>query len=213
MSLPNRIIWDFNGTILDDVQVGIDSANELLRRYNLPTMKDKDSYYKVFGFPIIDYYRRLGFDFDKLDYTVLAHEWVEIYNRLVKDAPVRSGLIETVKALKDLGIKQTVMSMTEEKMLIRQLDELKIKDLFDEVYGLNDIYANSKLALAEGWRASHPDEEVIFVGDTLHDSESAMVIGCKCYLLSGGHQSDDVLYQSNNEIISSPDELLKIIKK
>ena len=105
------------------------------------------------------------------------------------------------------------MSMTEEKMLIRQLDELKIRNMFDEVYGLSDIYANSKLALAEGWRRSHPDENVIFVGDTLHDAESAKVIGCKCYLISGGHQSNEVLYQSNNELISSPYEILELIKK
>lgn len=71
----DRIIWDFNGTILDDVQVGIDSANELLTRYGLKKIKDVDHYHSIFGFPIKSYYERLGFDFNVLDYNVLAHEW------------------------------------------------------------------------------------------------------------------------------------------
>lgn len=208
----DRVIWDFNGTILDDVKTGIDSANELLRRYNLPIMPNRDSYYKVFGFPIIDYYRKLGFDFSKLDYTVLAHEWVEIYLRLVKNAPIRDGVIETVNTLKSLGIKQTVLSMTEEDMLKKQMSDLGITSLFDEIIGLNNIYAKSKLDLAKKWRSEHKHECVIYVGDTVHDAESAEIIGCKCYLITGGHQCDDVLISSGVEVITDPKKIISIVK-
>ena len=75
----DRVIWDFNGTILDDLKISIESADELLLRYGLPIIGDVDKYYSVFGFPIIEYYKRIGFDFTKHDFTVVANEWVDIW--------------------------------------------------------------------------------------------------------------------------------------
>lgn len=204
----DRVIWDFNGTILDDVQTGIDSANELLTRYGLPVMRDVAAYHRVFGFPIRDYYERLGFDFKKLDYTVLAHEWVAIYLREVKKAPLRADILSTLSTLKERGVLQTVLSMTEQSMLERQLSYLGLTSFFAEICGQNDVYAKTKLDLAHRWRAQHPQERVLFIGDTTHDAESAEVIGCDCFLLTGGHQSAESLAESGVPIISSPLEVL-----
>ena len=68
------VIWDFNGTILDDVAAGIASVNKMLSDRSLPTIKDKEHYRKIFRFPIIEYYRSLGFDFlnKSLIHTVLS---------------------------------------------------------------------------------------------------------------------------------------------
>jgi len=38
----------------------IQSANALLERYDLPRLGSVEAYRALFGFPIIDYYRRLG---------------------------------------------------------------------------------------------------------------------------------------------------------
>jgi len=200
----DRVIWDFNGTILDDLMTGIESADELLIRYGLPPMKTVERYYEVFGFPIRDYYERLGFDFSKTDYSILAHEWVEIYLRRVKTAPIREGILETIAELSRRGVQQTVLSMTECEMLRGQLTDLGLAASFDEVCGLDDIYANSKLALASAWRSRHPEERVLLVGDTSHDAESAKIIGCDCLLLSGGHESRDVLARSGYPVIDHP---------
>ena len=73
-------IWDFNGTILDDVDLGIYSINMLMERYKIDNALDKTSYREKFGFPIIDYYRKIGFDFEKISYKELANEWIKIYS-------------------------------------------------------------------------------------------------------------------------------------
>ncbi len=204
----DRLIWDFNGTILDDLMTGIESADELLVRYGLPPMRTVERYYEVFGFPIRDYYERLGFDFSKTDYSVLAHEWVEIYLRRVKSAPIREGVPSVIEALKRRGIPQTVLSMTESEMLNKQLSFLSLQDAFDEVCGLDNIYAKSKLELASAWRERHPNENVLFVGDTSHDAESAAIIGCDCVLLTGGHESREALLRCGVDLIDSPLDLL-----
>ncbi len=208
----DRIIWDFNGTILDDLSISIESANELLSRYDLPMIPNTDKYYSVFGFPIRGYYERVGFDFSKYDYTVLANEWVEIYLSKMPYAPLRKGIVETIDKLNSFGIKQTILSMTEENMLRGQLASFGIIDKFDEIYGLNDIYANSKLDLARHWKSLHPDETVIYVGDTSHDAESAEIIGAKCLMITGGHESEESLKAINSTVIHTPDDIFEYIK-
>ena len=85
-------VWDFNGTILDDVELGMNSVNTLLAERGIPTIKDKDAYRKRFDFPIIDYYRDLGFNFDTDPYEVLAELWVDLYMRDLNDAKMFSGV-------------------------------------------------------------------------------------------------------------------------
>jgi len=204
----DRLIWDFNGTILDDLMTGIESADELLLRYGLPPMKTVERYYEVFGFPIRDYYQRIGFDFSKTDYSILAHEWVDIYLHRVKNAPIRDGIMEVVTECKRRGIKQTVLSMTESVMLNEQLRYLGLQDVFDEVCGLDNIYATSKLELASLWRSHHSQERALLIGDTSHDADSATIIGCDCVLLTGGHESREALLRVGVDVIDSPREIL-----
>ena len=207
----DRVIWDFNGTILDDLRVSIDAADELLTRHGLKPMVTVEKYHEVFGFPIIDYYKRIGFDFSKVPYSVLAHEWVEIYLRRVSDAKIRDGVKEAIEKIHSLNIKQTILSMSDKDMLVRQVKDLKIHDLFDEIYGLDNIYAKSKLELAKKWRDEHNDERVLFIGDTVHDAESAEIIGCKCLLLAGGHQSIESHKCGNARVILDASEILNEI--
>ncbi len=208
----DRIIWDFNGTILDDLKISIESADELLSRYDLPIIGNTERYYSLFGFPIKDYYERCGFDFTKYDYSVLAHEWVDIYLSRMPLARLRKGILETVDGLNSLGIKQSILSMTEENMLRGQIASFGITDKFDEILGLNDIYASSKLELARYWRSTHRDESVLYIGDTVHDSSSAKIIGARCLLITGGHESRASLLKLGYKVIDTPAEVYDYIK-
>ena len=60
---PDLILWDWNGTLLDDVALCNDALNRLLARYGYPQRYDREGYRAVFGFPVQEYYARAGFDF------------------------------------------------------------------------------------------------------------------------------------------------------
>ena len=65
------IIWDWNGTLLDDVSICIDIMNEILGRRGLDKLTRK-KYQQIFRFPVIDYYRQLGFDFKRDSFENLS---------------------------------------------------------------------------------------------------------------------------------------------
>ena len=120
------VVWDFNGTLLDDLGIGIRAVNALLRRRGMKTLASPEEYHAVFCFPIEEYYRRLGFDFSREPYEELAVEWVREYRAIEGTAPLRSGAVELLSRLRARGIRQVVLSATEENMLREQLSALGI---------------------------------------------------------------------------------------
>ena len=212
IALPDYCIWDFNGTILDDVQVGIASVNHLLSKRGLPLIESEEAYRRVFRFPIRSYYEGLGFDFSKEPYEVIAPLWVEQYMKRIGKAGLCHGVLEALKGFRELGVKQVVLSATERGMLLGQLRSLGIEEYFEEVLGLDNIHAASKLSLARDWRQRHPDATAIFLGDTDHDYETAVAMNARCYLILGGHQSEEFLRGVGAPVYGNVTEIYNEIK-
>ena len=185
-----HLIWDFNGTILNDMELGIRCTNKMLSERGLPVIPDVAAYREIFGFPIDAYYRRLGFDFEREDYdTVLAPEWVALYLAGEHTCPMNPGVAETFAAVAELGIPQVLMSATKLEQLQAQLERLEITDVFCEVLGLDNIHARSKRHVAEARKADHPHARPLFIGDSEHDADVARAVGADCLLFTEGHQS------------------------
>ena len=206
-----HLFWDFNGTIFADMIAGMDSTNQMLSERGMREIADLDEYREIFDFPIKEYYRALGFDFEVEPYEVLAPLWVDIYNERSKTSSVVEGVVPTAKTVRELGIRQVVFSATEREMLLRQMRELGVGDLFDEVIGLDNIHAESKLHLAKRWRETNPDAKILYVGDTLHDAENAKILEADCLLFTGGHQSKKRLCQAGCTLIDSIDQILNYV--
>lgn len=207
-----HVIWDFNGTVLNDVRLGIDCVNTMLARRGLPVIPSEDAYRRVFGFPIDDYYRRLGFDFETEDYdTVLAPEWVAHYLAGEGSCPMNPGVAETIAAIRDRGLPQIMLSATKIEQLEGQLTRLGLAGSFEEILGLDNIHARSKTYLAVAWKERHPDARPLFVGDTEHDADVADAVGADCVLYLGGHQCEEILRRRQKTLIRDIPELLAFL--
>ncbi len=189
-----HVIWDFNGTVLSDMQAGITAVNEMLAARNLPVIPDLESYRRAFLFPVEQYYRNLGFDFEKEDYkTVLAPLWVSLYNKYSKDSPLFDGVRELTAALRATGVHQSILSASEKRMMCEQLRERDALSSFDEIWGNESIHAYGKNALAAAWREAHAGACAVLLGDTTHDFEIARELGADCILIAAGHHDVDRL--------------------
>lgn len=207
--LPEYCIWDFNGTILDDVDTGIRAVNELLKARGLREIASREEYQSVFGFPIRGYYERLGFDFSKESYETIAPIWVERYLHYVREAKLFEDVRRTLTYFAEQGVRQVILSATEHGMLCQQLKELEIFDCFEEVLGLDNIHAASKVSLAQQWRDRHACSNVLLIGDTDHDVDTARQMGAECVLIARGHQAPDRLEGLGVPIYPSLDEMIK----
>lgn len=208
----SHVVWDFNGTILDDVGIGIEAVNLLLSRRGLPVLRDADAYREVFGFPIEDYYRRLGFDFKRESYKVVAHEWVREYRAREATAPVREGVRELLTFVRERGIPQSVISASESGMLKEQLSLLGVSEYFEEICGMDNIYAASKTEMARAWAKKRAPGRVLMIGDTDHDAETAKAAGFDLVLVAGGHTKQSVLESTGAPVFESFYTLLETME-
>ena len=185
-----NIVWDWNGTLLDDVRISVDTINRMLEQKNLKRLT-VDNYKSIFGFPVKAYYELIGFDFSR----EVSINFVNTYNALAKDVELTPGIMPVLEGLKERGVRQYILSALQEDLLINMLERFHIRGYFDGVCGSNNIYADGKVARGEEMLRTFPIDpsETLMVGDTLHDAEVAEALGFDVCLYSGGHNSAERL--------------------
>lgn len=200
----SRILWDWNGTLLDDASYCIDVINVSLKKRGLPLL-DRARYTEIFRFPVIEYYKDLGFDFDKESYEVLAVEFVDNYMRNASKLKLFPEVKEVLAVFAGKGIKQYVLSASEKTGLCASLDSYGISKYFSDVAACGDIYAGGKIEIGKKFLSSLDvtDGKTLMVGDSLHDYETAQAIGADCILVSCGHGDGEKLKQTGVPVISS----------
>lgn len=192
-----RVVWDWNGTLFDDVDLCFDCVNKLLMKYEQKNLCDMNHYKDIFGFPIQDYYVKAGFDFSKYAYEKLAVEYMEDYMNRWKSCSLQKDAIDALNYVHEHGMKQVILSASQIENLKTQVDFFPIKTYLDDLYGIQNIYAKSKIDLAKQLKKDYPDDILFFIGDSLHDIEVADSIGCECICVTCGHQSLQQLQNGN----------------
>jgi phosphoglycolate phosphatase len=206
------IFWDWNGTLLDDVTISIDSMNAMLTRRSMKTI-DYRYYTEIFGFPVSAYYKQLGFDFSVESFENLSVEFISEYNTRAHEAKLHQSVYTVLDYFKKLNKIQVIVSAMEQTMLEELLRKHKLTAYFKEVLGLKDIFASSKVHLAQDFikrNNIHP-ADIMLIGDTAHDAEVAKEIGAKLILVSHGHNNRSRLSRKGTKVVSNLVEILSII--
>ena len=206
---PRCLIWDWNGTLLDDVQLCLGLLNELLEQNGSPNRYDLAAYREIFGFPVVEYYRRAGFDFEKRSFEALAADYVERYDPASFACALCPGAADALAAVRSAGVQQVILSASELTLLNVQVEHLGVAGYFHELLGQTDYYAHGKLAVGKAWmaRQSFDPADAVLVGDTLHDAQVAAGLGAGCVLCAAGHQSRERLLTAGVPVIGTLAEL------
>jgi len=207
----SNIIWDWNGTLLDDAALCLNVLNALLRDRGFNPIADVTAYREIFGFPIIDYYRRAGFDFEKEAFEITAKDFIKLYHSDANRFHLFPDAIQIISAAKEAGISQVILSASDKDNLRSQIEPFGIMHYFDEVIGISNIYAESKVSAGAEYaaRTNLDKSKTLFMGDTVHDYEVAAALGVDCMLIASGHQSKERLLKCGASVIDN----ISLIKK
>jgi len=207
-----HIIWDWNGTLLDDVDFCKRIINRILIENNLPELTI-DRYREIFTFPVEEYYKTAGLDFSKTSFEVLGKDFIDEYERNKLSCSLHKNAVEILSAIHKKGIGQSVLSAYLHDNLVKILDHYNLTQYFDNIIGLDNIYAGSKthLGLRLIEQLKIPGDKILFIGDTLHDAEVAEAMGVNCILISNGHQVKEKLMVNSNTVLDKMLELNRYI--
>lgn len=184
-----HIVWDWNGTLLDDVGHAVSVMNSLLEEHDLPIL-DRERYRKIFDFPVLRYYEALGFDFEKEPFESLCHKFVDRFMGGFRGLPLIPEMKSVLMNLHQEGRSQSVLSATDQPNLNSMVSHFELDNVFEFVFGIDNKFAGSKIERGhELIRLSGiSPKETVIVGDTLHDLEVARALEIDAVLISHGHQ-------------------------
>lgn len=190
--MEKRLIWDWNGTLLDDVAAAVGALNRMLtKRGAAPITVDR--YRRRFGFPVRSFYAELGVDLDRWDWDEICED----FHRFVAAEPqaVRSEARAALELAERKGFRQSILSALRQDLLERSLAANGLTAFFDKIFGVDNLDGASKLQRGHELMAALGSEAgaAIFIGDTLHDAEVARALDARCILVSCGHQMPERL--------------------
>ena len=184
-----HILWDWNGTLLDDTRAALDTLNVMLRERGAEPI-GMDFYRDNFAFPVKPFYERIGMVLENEDWDALAREYHDIYARQPKGLNRETfAALELVKAS---GARQSIISALRQDLLDEVTAALGVAPYMECIYGVDNLDGASKLdralelmtALTEKTAGDPPD--VTMIGDALHDKEVADALGVRCVLCGQG---------------------------
>ena len=214
LQMIKHVFFDFNGTIIDDLDLCLELLNDILRKHKRPLV-DINRYRDIFTFPIRDYYIAAGVDFTQDTYEELAIDFINKYQPRSLECNLFKGLEETFKELNEIGVNCYILSASQRSNLYEQCESFGIVKYFKDILGIDNIHAASKIHIGIDYikESNINPNEAIFVGDTTHDFEVAEAMGLKCYLVECGHQSRAKLSTVGVQILNTTSDILEVVKK
>jgi len=177
------ILWDWNGTLLDDTEAAVAALNVMLGRRGLPPI-DMDFYRRNFAFPVRPFYEAIGVRLDREDWDALAREYHDTYN--AQPAHLNAEAFAAIRFADSAGARQCVVSALRQDFLEAAVARFGLAGCFAAVRGTDNLDGGSKLGRVRELVAEMRDPDVVLIGDSLHDKESADAAGAECVLFGGG---------------------------
>ena len=208
-----HVIWDWNGTLLNDVDFCCKIINRILVENNLPVLSLK-KYREIFTFPVQNYYQAAGLDFTKTSFEIMGKDFIDEYESKKLSCSLFDNAIDVLSGIQKQGIGQSVLSAYLHDNLVSILENYKLTKYFDNIIGLDNIYAGSKthLGLSLVEQLNIPKDQILFIGDTLHDAEVAEAMGVNSILIANGHQEKNKLFVNNNFVLENLSQLRSFLK-
>ena len=209
MATYKHIIWDWNGTIINDAHLCLSVYNQMAIEYAIEPV-EFDYYINNMNFPVINFYKDNSWDFDKIDFREVGKKFVEMYNAQLPKNPLHCDVLDTLNFLKTNGITNSVLSAHQDKLLKSDIEKFGLTKYFDIVDGMSDSYGNSKQELGKAHikKIPHQKTDILMIGDTIHDKETADTMGVNCILIARGHNSKKRLEQTCATVFDTLEEFI-----
>ena len=208
----DAIIYDWNGTLIDDVSACHFILNTLLTRYKLNPVSF-DTYRDIFSFPVVDYYKKAGFRLDEYTFEEVAGQFKPLYDEAYPKCTLYQGAVDALKWAKSQGIKQYLLSATQIDSLLDQTEYFGVTDYFDKIVGTDNFHGKSKLQ--EGLDLIKSEnlsgKKYVLIGDTGYDHTLAETLGADSILVDFGHKPRAFL-ENYSRVFSTWGEIVEYLK-
>ena len=178
-----HILWDWNGTLLDDTQAALDTLNIMLARRGAKPI-GMGFYRDHFRFPVKPFYKSIGVCLENEDWDALAKEYHDLYAEQPKR--LNSETMAALERVKRAGARQSIISALRQDLLDEATAFYGVAPYMECVYGVDNLDGASKLDRALELLTRIDGDDPVVIGDALHDKEVADALKVRCVLCAQG---------------------------
>lgn len=213
-----HIVWDWNGTLLDDLAVVVAAVNDTLAAVDRHpiTIEEYGAHYTR---PVLLFYERLlGRSIEEPEWLFFDLAFHDSYRRRVEAATLATDARTAIAAAHQAGLTQSLLSMYWHDELVPQVERFGIGEFLIRVDGLRgkpgdrkQHYLDQHLqAVAADLSSPLDPAEVLVIGDALDDAAAAKALGLNCVLYEGGAHPVDQLAVAGVPVVATLMEALRV---
>ncbi len=202
-----RVVWDWNGTLFDDLEVVIEAVNRGIEVLGIGPI-DLDDYRTHYTRPVKVFYDRLaGREVSEVEWHELDRRFHDGYRDLMRHARPTADAVPALEKVSAAGLPQSLLSMFPHPDLIPLVSHLGLARYFERIDGLRGSPGDTKAAYLEDHLRALIGEvdpaEVLVVGDTPDDAVAAAHVGARCVLYHNGSHHREELQSAGVPIVES----------
>lgn len=202
-----HIVWDWNGTLFDDVELIVAAANHAFEEAGLEAVT-VERYRERFTVSAAGLIRRL-FGKDLASDTLLAMNdaYQEYYRAHRGGCLLTADALDCLREWRQADGTQSLLSLHLYEDLLELVRDRAVRDYFDAITGRVGVadgkYDHLVRHLDRLASQGIPAERVVMIGDTLDDAQCAERAGVRVILYSGGLQLREALAQADVPVVGS----------
>ncbi|MCX5391028.1 HAD hydrolase-like protein [Streptomyces sp. NPDC006482] len=207
-----HLVWDWNGTLLDDTGAVIGATNAAFAELGLASIT-LEQYRELYTVPVPKFYERLmgrlptDEEWTVMDGAFHRHYWVR-----AEECGLTLGAAELLAARQDSGFTQSLLSLAPHADLIPLVRRHGIAERFVRMDGRvgdsTDGKSGHMVRHLEALRV--PADRVVVIGDAADDAVAAAHVGARAVLYTGGSHSRASLERVGVPVVDSLAEAVAV---
>ncbi|MET9348895.1 HAD family hydrolase [Streptomyces termitum] len=213
--MGKHLVWDWNGTLLDDIAAVIGATNAAFAELGLAPIT-LERYRELYTVPVPRFYERMmgrlptDAEWTRMDGVFHRHYWER-----AEGCGLTAGAAELLAARQGSGFTQSLLSLAPHEELVPLVRRHGIAERFVRVDGRTDRSTDGKSGNMVRHLAalSVPAERVVVIGDAADDAVAAAHVGAKAVLFTGGSHSRASLERVGVPVVDSLEEAVAVAEE
>lgn len=207
-----HLVWDWNGTLLHDIDAVISATNASFQEIGLPPIT-LERYRDLYCVPVPRFYERLmGRLPTDEEWAVMDQAFHRHYWALAETAALAIGARQLLTEWQEAGLTQSLCSLAPHEYLLPLVRTHGIERHFVRVDGRTGQSNTGKaeqmmrhIAALEGV----PPQRMVVIGDALDDAVAARHVGARAVLYTGGSHSRTSLEAAGVPVVDTLEEAVR----
>jgi phosphoglycolate phosphatase-like HAD superfamily hydrolase len=212
----SHVVWDWNGTLLDDNQVVLAAVNEVCTGFGRAELSWPE-WQAAYARPMrVSYEQILARELDDEEWASVDKLYHERYDALLHTCGLATGVTDALRQWNESGRTQSLLSMWFHTRLTPTVEQFGLAQYFTRIDGLaGEVGGGSKAdSLIRHLEAQNLNPaEVVLIGDVVDDAHAAQSAGTNCILVTTGAMSHSALESTGAPVTNSVPEALRLLQR